>query len=157
MNLFLPKDLCSDEGLSISQRTSVWILNTPSYAWDTLLSICAGVTPVGLWFVILLEPDKIGYFFSPAISTHKGFTSDTFKLIRHGLVPECECISFHECYLCDSEKKIATGVDDSRCWQDFLHMLLQRWQTMINKQTFTQCDVSCLLTLAPDSSRVSKF
>lgn len=33
----------------------------------------------------------------------------------HGLAPECECVSFHErVYLCNSEKKTAGGVDESR-------------------------------------------
>lgn len=92
--------------------------------------ICAGVTPVGLWFVILLEPNNIGGFFSPEISTHKGFTSDTFNLIRHGVVPECECISFR--YLCSSEKKVTGGVDDSGTSEK----LSRRTQTSQLKQDF---------------------
>ncbi len=99
---------------------------------------------------------------SPQISNHKGFTSATFNLISHGLEAEYECISAHEFHLCDSERKTARGVDDSRRWKAvsrhtillswnkiLWHMLLLRhWQTMINKQTFTQCDISRSLALS---------
>lgn len=49
MNLFLPKDLCPNEGLSISQTPSLLDPEHPRlYTLDMLLPICASVTPVGL-------------------------------------------------------------------------------------------------------------
>ena len=112
MNLFLPEDLCSDEGLGICQRPSVLDFEHPEFCLRDAPSHSCWCH--SCWTLIC---NSIGAFFPPAIPTHKGFTSATFNLIRHGLVPEYECISFRERYLCDPGRKIAGGVDDSRRWK----------------------------------------
>lgn len=167
VDLFPPKDLCLHEGLSISQRRSVLDLKTQSYAEDMLLPIHAAVASVRLWFLILL--DEIGDSPPCRSSTHEGFTSDTFNLISHGLVAEYECISFHKFLPAiqrgrrkknkkkkrhgswwQSTLESCLGATQPLSWNKILwHMLLRHWQTMINKQTFTQCDIFCSLTLSP--------
>lgn len=94
------------------------ISNTRADAWDTLLSHLCWCH--SCWTVIC---NSVGwarrlFFFSQRFSTHEGFTSDSFNFIRHGLAPECECISFLQRLPVQfREGKPAGGVDDSRRWK----------------------------------------
>lgn len=119
MNLFPSEDLLSRWGTRYqSKMKRVWFPTPELMLEIRSFPICAGVTPVGLWFVILLDKLEDFFFFSQRFSTHEGFTSDSFNFIRHGLAPECECISFLQRLPVQfREGKTAAGVDDSRRWK----------------------------------------
>lgn len=158
MNVFLPQDFCPHDGVYHSRTKCVK---------DALLLVCAGVTPVWLWFVILF--DKIGDFFSPPGDFYlQGFHKwYLLNLIMHGVAPECESISYHErLYLCNSKKTAGGWLESTlesclgarKPFQSQTRFFAHASSTLTDHgKLFTQCDISCSLSLSLASSRVSEL
>lgn len=148
------------------------ISNTRADAWDTLLSHLCWCH--SCWTVICNSVGwarRLFFFHRDFLPTR---VSQAIALTSSGTVwhLNVNALASSSVYLCNSEKENRRGSwwqstlesclgtrSPSQLKQDSLHMLLRHWQTMINKQTLTQCDISrsLSLSLSPDSSRVSEF
>lgn len=112
MNLFPSEDLLSRWGTQYQSEMKRVCFPTPELMLEIRsFPICAGVTPVGLWFIILLDKleDFFFFFFSQRFLPTR--VSQVIALTWSGTVwhLNVNALASSSVYLCNSEKEKPPG------------------------------------------------
>lgn len=110
MNLFPSEDLLSRWGTRYqSKMKRVWFPTPELMLEIRSFPICAGVTPVGLWFVILLDKLEDFFFFPRDFLPTR--VSQAIALTSSGTVwhLNVNALASSSVYLCNSEKENPPG------------------------------------------------